>query len=276
MPNKSEAQRVLHFLLESAPVIVHLRIQEVLPFLLKDSHYRNFYETNATNTMSTQSERFKWDSLLFEGLYDSNTAPHERIKFGLLDVGFAQNSDIIRKTIARLYGWSRLELKPSVRWRCTYSIGDSGIVKGTRDLTVLETLVTGQWRSQEMRPVVLAAAAAAAVGKDGEDDVKQRVEKDRIEQRRRMKEGRGILRWEKQSSVIYIEAQIHGPIDLSTDVEALIVDKHYKNNETMVSYLDAFTERFGVPYRWTEEEIGEIPYDAFRKKWKGKKKDILI
>jgi hypothetical protein len=276
MPNRTEAQRVLQFLLDSAPVIVHLRIQEVLPFLLKDSHYRNFYETNATNTMSTQSDRLQWDALLFDGLYDDNTAPHERIKFGLLDVGFAQNSDVIRKTIARLYGWSRLELKPSVRWRCTYSIGDSGIVKGTPNLTVLETLVTGQWRSQEMRPLVLAAAVAAAVGKDGEEDVKERLEKDRIEQRRRMKEGRGIRRWEKQSSVSYIEAQIHGPIDLSTDVEALIVDKYYQNNETMLTYLDAFTDRFGVPYRWTEEEIGEIPYDAFGREFKKKQKKVLI
>jgi hypothetical protein len=262
LPNLSEAHRVVQYLLESAPVIIHLNIPRVLHHMLDDSeeshYYKNLFEM-LMKTNSTHPRRFQAQSTLFAGMYD-DAQPEERVKYGLLDVGFA-------KPFLKLYGYSHLELKPSVRFRCTYGYGDSGVREGAQNLSVFETLISDQiinLNPLEMK-LVMVAAAAATGDREVQADVKQRLKQYDREQRK-LQRGRSrvLLGKKKERPTIYIEAQIHGPVDLRRDLSALVVDKYHQGNATLVRELDAFTAKFGVPYRWTEEVVKGRPR---RSKW---------
>lgn len=166
LPNRSEAQRVVRFIFESAPINIYLNVPRVLPHLLVNddengqNYYRNLFEIDVT-TMNIHNdnltERFQFESTLFDGLYDEDILVHDRIKYGILDLGFPESD-------ARQHGHSHLELKPSVRYRSSYSYGDSGWWKRALNLTALETLIPEQiishWTPRDMKSLMVAAAAA--------------------------------------------------------------------------------------------------------------------
>jgi hypothetical protein len=259
--NSSDAQRVVRFIFESAPIKIYLNVPRVLPHLLVNddekgqNYYKNLFEIDVT-TMNIHNdnltERFQLQSTLFDGLYDEDVLVHDRIKYGILDVGFPLIN-------TRQHGHSHLELKPSVRYRCSYSYGDSGKWKGALNLTVLETLIPEQiinhWTPKDMRSLMVAAAAATG-DKEVQANVEQHLTKYDHEQKK-LKQGPRVSLTREPPQVWYIEAQIHGPVNVRRDLSALVVDKYYQGNATLLRQLDAFTAKFGVPYRWTEEVVGE-------------------
>jgi hypothetical protein len=218
------------------------------------NYYRNLFEIDVT-TMNIHNdnltERFQFESTLFDGLYDEDVLVHDRIKHGILDVGFPESD-------ARQHGHSHLELKPFVRYRSSYSYGDSGWWKGARNLTLLETLIPEQiishWTPRDMKSLMVAAAAATG-DKEVQANVNQHLRKYNSEENKLKQAVRAFFKRDPPQ-VWYIEAQIHGPINLRRDLSALVVDRYYQENATLVRQLDAFIAKFGVPYRWTEEVVG--------------------
>src|SRR5206468_2585745 len=55
----------------------------------------------------------------------------------------------------------------------------------------------------------------------------------------------------------YIEAQIHGPLDYSKDVAALVVGDHYRGTP-YEAQIRKFAELFGVPVRWETHDEKSI------------------
>src|SRR5581483_6492639 len=56
-------------------------------------------------------------------------------------------------------------------------------------------------------------------------------------------------------SANYIEVQVHGPIELKTDVARLVVNAQYKGNATYEPKLRQFAAKLGVELEWTNGSV---------------------
>ncbi|CAJ1338738.1 unnamed protein product, partial [Effrenium voratum] len=59
----------LAWIRELAPVIVHVNLDKMLPFMEKDTHYRNQFETQTSGGLLKPATREKWERDLFGGCY---------------------------------------------------------------------------------------------------------------------------------------------------------------------------------------------------------------
>merc|ERR1719330_2055951 len=117
---------ILTWVRDLAPIIVHVDVDVVLPFLEEDTHYRNQFETGASKGLLCLPKREEWERNLFGTCYDDAPA-FERPKYGVLDV-MNDNRGVL---CARDYGDSYFVLK-NARLRCTFSPVDSGGITGER------------------------------------------------------------------------------------------------------------------------------------------------
>ncbi|MFK8081590.1 MAG: DUF3626 domain-containing protein [Granulosicoccus sp.] len=147
--------------------------------LANEGIYRSQFETGSSNgsvSAHTGGSRWKWESAMFCGIYDS-AHPAQRVKYGAL------NYDKHSAGAAPRFGSAHLRLKYGVLDRATFAYPDSHfnpVDFGTRKKMNL-----------------IALAKTNAVGLDSLDN--------------------------------YIEAHVHGPLLMNTDVEAIVLDPSFKN-----------------------------------------------
>jgi hypothetical protein len=170
-----------------------------------------------------------WEEALFNRAYhEPPAAASERPKYGALDVMHHADGGSPR------FGSCYLALRRHVNARCTFTWGDSHLgpeVVGTADVfepllaAMLEAAVTGR----EVLGVRLTAADVLrrAIGVEGVEGVESVL-------------GRALDD--------YIEAQVHGPIELSSDVEALVIDPSFEGTE-VGACLRELCERNEIPLR---------------------------
>ena len=60
-------------------MIVHLNMSKMAPFLTKDTHYRNQFETGTSGGSLNRSLRVNWEDRLFNQLYH-RASNHDRVK----------------------------------------------------------------------------------------------------------------------------------------------------------------------------------------------------
>ncbi|MCX5385631.1 DUF3626 domain-containing protein [Streptomyces sp. NBC_00083] len=187
--------------------------------LAADGVYRSQYETGLSNggrTAFPGGARDEWERGLFGGAYHrAGVRPEERPKYGALDL--AGHTD----GAAPRFGSCHVRLRPEVNARATFCHGDSHLGPadvGTSDAfaSVLAALaedgtpVAGP--DADAPPAAGPAAAARGHG--------------------RVLDG-------------YVEAQVHGPVVLARDAEALVLDPSFRGTGT--ARLLAAT---GVPVEW--------------------------
>jgi len=78
--------RTLQWVRREAPIIVHLNLDRVLQFLVKDTHYRNLFETGTGSGSLDKTARGSWEDRIFNSLY-KHSPPFERVKYGVLNIG---------------------------------------------------------------------------------------------------------------------------------------------------------------------------------------------
>lgn len=64
--------RVLHWVRNSAPIIIHVNLDRVLHYLVKDTHYRNLFEIGAGGGSCDHSARRGWEVRTFNLKYCLN------------------------------------------------------------------------------------------------------------------------------------------------------------------------------------------------------------
>jgi uncharacterized protein DUF3626 len=149
----------------------------ILRLMARDGVYRSQFETGTSNgglTAHPGGNRWRWESRIFAGAYDSAPAA-DRPKYGSLNFRGRAVGGSPR------FGSAHLRLRPETLARTTFCYPDS----------VFEPAHFGV--AARLSTVV---AMAAADDKDPLDD--------------------------------YVEAHVHGLIDLETDVEALVLDPCYR------------------------------------------------
>mmetsp|Transcript_490 Transcript_490/g.1093 ORF Transcript_490/g.1093 Transcript_490/m.1093 type:complete len:496 (-) Transcript_490:80-1567(-) len=211
----------LAWIRELAPVILHIHLDKMLPFLEKDTHYRNQFETQTSGGLLKPEVRVKWERDLFSGRYDS-ALPFERCKYGVQNV----MNDYRGVVKCAQYGDSYLVLK-DVRLRCTFSPEDSANLKAER-LAVLDFYahVLHEYSDGELLETMEVAnsADAAVLGKS-----------------------------EKVGNMKYKEAQVHGEIAWGKHVERLVA--HTKHRDAgKGKQIEAMCKKHGFAFSWMDQE----------------------
>ncbi len=195
--------------------------------LLTDGRYRSQYETGISNggrSAVSGGHRTRWETLLFGGAYGSD--PSFRPVYGALDPFGDPYGGSPR------FGSTFIVLHPTCFERATFCMGDSHL--GPKDLGTIDQLMS-----------VLAGAIEACAEGDGFG---------------RDLSVRGFLRTiggcgpglpSARELDCYVEAQIHGPVDLVNDVTALHLDPSFYGTQVHRD-LQAAAHHYGFELAWSE------------------------
>ncbi|CAE8599665.1 unnamed protein product, partial [Polarella glacialis] len=186
----SDLWMTLAWVRELAPIIVHINLSTMMPFMESDTHYRNQFETASSGGLLKPEVRTKWERDLFGGTYDGSRG-FDRCKYGVLNA-MNDHRGVVK---CHQYGDSYLVLR-DVRLRTTFSPEDSANLKAER-LAVLDYYghVLAEYSDEELRETVgVANSPDAAVLGDSS----------------------------KVAAMKYKEGQIHGEVCWAKHVERLV------------------------------------------------------
>jgi hypothetical protein len=204
--------------------------------LLSDGVYRGQFETGISNGGATAypgGARDNWEDELFEGAY-RGAASATRPKYGAL--ALMRHAD----GAAPRFGCCYLRLRPTLSHRCTFTWGDSHDRPshvGTVDAlgTVLGALM------DDVR------SRGATLGASGLDE--------RALLERLLRELPSSARTQPSNDRLgraldeYIEAQVHGPVSLHRDVDALVADAALRGTDTG-AVLERVAETYHLAFHW--------------------------
>ncbi|SED16370.1 Protein of unknown function [Rhizobiales bacterium GAS188] len=199
--------------------------ESVADNLLRDGRYRNQFETGISNgglSAFEGGERDLWEAGLFGGAYQARrVTAAERPKYGALD--FLRYGD----GPAPRFGSCYLILRPAIADRCSLTVGDSHrpiAHVGVRDamegilLGLVDAVGSGEWDLGRQDLAMPGLAVPSLL------DRLSRTLGPILPDPARRPPGRLLDH--------YIEAQIHGPIDLRTDVDLLVADPCFQGTPT--------------------------------------------
>jgi Protein of unknown function (DUF3626) len=189
--------------------------RSVAEALKAEGVYRNQFETRISNgglTAYPGGDRDESERALFDGAYHmKNVQLHERPKYGGLNVMNYRNGACPR------FGSCHLELRASIRARSTVLYGDSAeshapIARTDAPEPVLAPLLED------------LAAGRGALGRTGltlGEFVQGAMQGD-------IQAQTGVFSPTISRALDgYIEAQVHGPVSLATDVDAVVIDRSF-------------------------------------------------
>jgi len=209
----------IRYIRNKAPIIIHVNLQTTMQYFIKDTHYRNQFETKTSCGTLSSSARTSWEDSLFNRIYHSASG-FERVKYGVLNIV----NDPQGVLSCRGYGDSYLWLKnETVRLRTSFANRDTGGGMAKLASTEWYCHVLLEYSDAELEDVI-----QVATGK------KYCVSSSRISN--------------------YKEVQFHGPIEFSRDVEALVVAPRHKGDARMAEMIEQFATKNHINVIWQEEE----------------------
>lgn len=210
-----DIKKAAKYLAYEAPVIIHFHPQ-LLSSLQKEGSYRNRFETGSSSGNPKKTPRLFWEDNVFKGAYKS-APPAERPKYGVLNI-VNDPRGVMR--CVKQYGYAYLQLKKELRPRITFADRDTSY----EGVTVVDcdwkhiTVLMQSFTDNELYEVLHVATRKKSQG---------------------------------DSSVLnlYKEVQIHGLIQLETDVEKIVVDKAYfkKKKKTIKFLFGKIKEQYKLP-----------------------------
>lgn len=209
--SKEDFDKILHYIQNNVIIIIHVNLDKVLEYLVEDDHYRNMFEVNKSGGSLNTSLRVDWENNLFKNIYN-NADPSERVKYGALNL--TNSSTAIKCCIS--YGDSFLVLKKEINERSTFVLGDSSC---------------GQMHLATFKYCEILLALIPESLLDNVIDIVLGTKK--------------TLPYDNRE---YIEVQIHGPLRLNHDIEVLVVNKKYENNNKIINLLNQFKLKHCCPY----------------------------
>lgn len=214
----------------------------------EDGRYRSQFETRVSNGARTAfpgGSRDRWEERLFGGAYHApGVGGAERPKYGGLNLVNHPDGASPR------FGSCHVRLRPEVNRRCTYCYGDSH--DDPRDVGTIDAF-----------ECVLAGLLEGAAGSGYTLGV---PEIDPIELLRHLpRRPVGVIPGAPPGRALddYIEAQVHGPVDLAADAEAIVVDPSFRGTPSG-RLLEDIARRCGIGLEWHagfELAVEAVPAD---------------
>ena len=193
--------------------------------LLHDGRYRSQFETGVTNgspTAFTGGDRARWEETLFGDAYRDGA---ERPKYGAFNVMAHSDGGSPR------FGSCFVELVPAMLGRCSFTWGDSHAQPAHVGTASFFDGILAAW----LDAIETTGAALGASGLDVPGLLS------RLADAAPRPAGRALDD--------YIEAQVHGPIELARDVAVLVVDPSFAGTPTG-THLVALAARYGFAFRY--------------------------
>ncbi|WP_219419528.1 DUF3626 domain-containing protein [Pseudonocardia nigra] len=194
-----------------------------------DGRYRSQFETGLSAGSLTAvpgGDRDGWEQVLFGGAYRDRWV--DRPCYGGLNLLAHPDGACPR------FGSCHLRLRAAVLDRCTFCAGDSHL--GPVDVGTLAAF----------EPVLAALVEAAAAGVV----LGSRVDLPALARLLLTGErppGTGVVPGRALDD--YVEAQVHGGVDLTTDVEAVVADPSFRGTD-VGARLERLAARRGLPLEW--------------------------
>ncbi|MFB6978766.1 DUF3626 domain-containing protein [Streptomyces scopuliridis] len=194
--------------------------------MARDGRYRSQYETGLSNGSRTAvpgGDRDRWEERFFGGAYHlPGVRPADRPTYGAVNLYGHPDGASPR------FGSCHVRLRPEVNVRATYSHGDSHAAPG--DVGTIDAFSCVLAGLLEERPDAAGAiarlpydtTAAGATTASGPP-------------------GRALDE--------YVEAQVHGGIDLASDAEALVLDPSFRGTRT-ARLLTDLARRSRIAVEW--------------------------
>jgi hypothetical protein len=230
--------------------------RSVAEALAADGIYRSQFETRISNgglTAYPGGDRDRWEDAMFGGAYQAfGIDAGERPRYGGLELfGFANGA-------CPRFGSCHLRLRAAALDRSTFFVGDS--VLQPQDGGVIDRL----------EPVLAGLLERAARGDGFGRTTTVGSLLDHL-----MTADAGAPGSAGMNHALdgYVEAQVHGPITLATDVEAVVIDPSFRGTPDGQRLLDA-AQRHQLNAAWhnglqlTVDEIPiDVPADAEEFRW---------
>jgi len=229
----------LAYIRNEAPIIIHLN-EQCLSCLAAtgETHYRNLFEVNTSGGNRSHELRYQWERRMFGSSYDKlhvngfiRATPFQRVKYGCLNF----TGDIEGVAPARRYGQFFITLKQSVRHRCTFFNMDSsdfgrhdgrsygGAFSDTLATATNYCHILEKYSDAELHSIL-------ALNKIGGGQSK---------------------------CMNYKEVQIHGPVCLATDIEALsIPGREVDASRDLISMVERFQKKSNCTILWQADLLG--------------------
>ena len=186
--------------------IVHFGAEKIMGLLCNDTHFRNLFEVHATGGSSNHSIRTEWENNMFRSMY-KEVEPFDKVKYGTINI-FSSNYGV---RSAQGYGTSYLILKDHNQERITYVHGDSshkemhiGSYKGFYHIIYY------------LRDNTLKALLEKIINN---------------------------VEPTNPISFPYIEAQIHGELQLNRDIEKVVIPDNLSNKLDIIDNVRRFCDK---------------------------------
>lgn len=189
-----------------APIIIHVKLSNTVKFFLDDPYYRNLFETNTGRGSTEKDKRAQWEDRMFNCYY-RKAAAKDKPKYGTLNM----TGDRLGVKKATCYGTSYFKLKPSIRWRCTFTSRDSACRQFEAGTARQFARFLSELSDEELAMVAKHTGEPAVLKN-------------------------------------YAEVQIHGPVRLAEDVEECVAD--IELTEDMKSDVRELGRRYGFPVKF--------------------------
>ncbi|WP_412543845.1 DUF3626 domain-containing protein [Longispora sp. K20-0274] len=199
--------------------------------LASDGRYRSQFETGVSNgglTAYPGGDRDRWEERLFGGAYQApGVRVADRPTYGALDLmGHPDGA-------APRFGSCHVRLRAAVSERATFCHGDSHT--GPTDLGTIDAF-------EDVLAGLVGGATEAMLGVPGVDPVAHLLA---------LPARSGVDPAQAPGRALddYVEAQVHGPVDLAADAEALVLDPSFDGTETG-KLLVVLADRCGIGVEW--------------------------
>ncbi len=208
---KDKVAAALVYFRNAVQIVIHVKREHLTDEkkLAGDTHYRSQFETGTSGGLKNLNTRKEWEKALFGGAYDGCEGVY-RPKYGVANVV----NDPRGIKSARQYGDCFLELSPAVRRRCTFSGADSGGIADSRLATChyYAHVMLNDYDNEELSAIIMVA-----------NQTPRSLASELIRN--------------------YKEVQIHGHVQLKSDIVALHVPK-----EQDCVALQSFASKHGLRY----------------------------
>jgi hypothetical protein len=208
---KEKVAAALVYFRSTVQIVIHVKREHLSDKkkLAGDTHYRSQFETRTSGGLKDLKTRNEWEKALFGGAYDGCEGVN-RPKYGVANVV----NDPRGIKSARRYGDCFLELSPAVRRRCTFSGADSGGIADSRLATChyYAHVMLNDYDNEELAAIIFIA-------------------------------NQSVRSLASETIRNYKEVQIHGPVQLKSDIVALHVPK-----EQDCVALQCFASKHGLRY----------------------------
>lgn len=223
---EDQLQECLNYIRDDSNIVIHMK-EETLSLLIQDTHYRNRFEMNISGENGYLKTRKNWEARMFGGAYcnDSECSASDRPKYGCLNV----TGDVRGVAVAaQTYGEIHIILQPHVRHRATFfSRGTGNFIATVATISLATNEYYGhvlvKYSDEELKSVLGLLCGSPSLRVGGAPS----------------------------KCATYKEVQIHGPVCLATDVQALSLPGRAKQaSPGLVKTVEAFRKIANCNVLW--------------------------